>query len=294
MMSGTLEKSLRTGDHDPRTKAGGGRPEGFTLVEVSIIVMVLAVLSAILLPQIGVFLRDARMARAREDVAAIGVAMMQMLKDTGESAFYCDGQVVGRTPPRTSTARGTHSIGLLIGDGDTPDAGFGREWTVPLGEEVPTPSTDFAGLSIPAGIVDTFANQLVQNNPAGASGAGTGLPWRRYRTPADMRSGDPSAGVPGGLQFDPTSGHGFNSEFAWRGPYLDAIRPDPWGNRYMANTLWLALPQGRGSGAAGFMRSVVVLSAGPDEEIDTPFGSVGGFVHGDDDIAYPVAYGSLR
>ena len=38
----------------------------------------------------------------------------------------------------------------------------------------------------------------------------------------------------------------------------------------------------------------MVLSAGPDEEFDTPFGSVGGFVLGDDDIAYPVSYGSLR
>ena len=52
------------------------RSAGFTLVEVSIIVMSLAILSAILLPQIGVFMRDARMVRAREDVAAIGVSIL--------------------------------------------------------------------------------------------------------------------------------------------------------------------------------------------------------------------------
>ena len=267
---------------------------GFTLVEVSIIVMALAILSSILLPQIGVFLRDARLARAREDIAAIGVSLMQMLKDTGESAFYCSGQEIWRTPPRVDTDSGTHPVGLLIGDGDTPDDD-GYDWTAPLGDQVPSDPTDFGGAWVPAGLVDTFANQLIQNNPADVDNSGgAGPDWHRYRTPADMISGDHSAGVPGGLQFDPIDGQGFNSEFGWRGPYLDAVRPDPWGNRYMANVLWLALPQGRGAESSGYIRAVVVLSAGPDEEIDTPFGTVGGFIGGDDDLAYPVSYGSLR
>ena len=99
-----------------------------------------------------------------------------------------------------------------------------------------------------------------------------------------MVSGDHSSGVSRGLLFDSSSGQGFNSGFAWRGPYMDAVRPDPWGNRYMANVAWFTVPQGGDS--VGFIRPIVVLSAGPDEEIDTPFGSVGGFVLGNDDIAY--------
>ena len=276
--------------------AGGARAHpdaGFTLVEVSIIVLALAILSSILLPQMGVFLRDARFARAREDVAAIGVAMMHMLKDTGESAFYVSGQAIWRTPPRVDH-HDILPVGLLIGDGDTPDVYIGWDWKTAVGDQVAGGTGDFGGTPMPPGMVDTFANQLIQNNPADLSGGGVGPDWHRYRTPSDMVSGDYSAGVPGGLVFDPGTGQGFNSEFAWRGPYLDGVRPDPWGNRYMSNVLWLSLPQGRGAQSSGFIRSVIVISAGPDEEIDTPFGSIGGFLLGDDDIAYPVAYGSLR
>jgi len=266
---------------------------GFTLVEVSIIVMSLAILSSILLPQIGVFLRDARFARAREDVAALGVAMMQLLKDTGESSFHADPQGNWRSPRRYTESAG-QPVGMLIGDGDTPD---GRDrfydWRAPLGSTVSNAGTDFARAWVSGGIVDTFANHLIQNNPADVNhDGGAGQSWERYRTPADMVGGDHSSGVPGGLQFDGAAGQGFNSEFAWRGPYLDAVRPDPWGNRYMANVLWLTMPQGVDS--SGFIRPVIVLSAGPDEEVDTQFDSVGGFVLGDDDIAYPVSYGSLR
>ena len=283
------------------TKLGQGRHQnhvgerGFTLVEVSIIVMALAILSAILLPQVGVFLRDARFARVREDVAVIGAAMMHMLKDTGESSFHSKpmGGSSWRSPERYSEGGDAPPIGLLIGDGDTPD---GRsefyEWREPLGSTVGDAGTDFPNVWLSGGIVDTFANHLIQNYPGDLADGGTGPDWKRYRTPADMVSGDHSSGVPGGLHFDGSSGQGFNSEFAWRGPYLDAARPDPWGNRYMANVAWLTVPQGGDS--VGFIRPVFVISAGPDEELDTPFGSVGGFVLGDDDIAFPVSYGSLR
>ncbi len=239
------------------------------------------------------FLRDARFARAREDVAAIGVSMMQMLKDTGESSFHASPQGNWRSPRRVSYNNG-EPVGLLIGDGDTPD-GDERfyDWRYALGETVTSSGTDFADAWVNEGLVDTFANHLIQNNPADVyHEGGTGQSWERYRTPADMATGDYSSGVPGGLQFDGASGQGFNSEFAWRGPYLDAVRPDPWGNRYMANVLFLTTPQGEDS--AGFIRPVIVLSAGPDEEVDTAFSSVGGFMLGDDDIAYPVSYGSLR
>jgi hypothetical protein len=52
---------------------------------------------------------------------------------------------------------------------------------------------------------------------------------------------------------------------SWRGAYLNGpLDPDPWGNRYMVNSLYL------GTGGAN-NNDVVVLSAGPDEEIDSPF-----------------------
>lgn len=286
----TLGDRIRIGS----SRDDGGGQLGFTLVEVSIIVMTLTILSAILLPQIGVFLRDARFARAREDVAAIGVSIMQLLKDTGESALYREPQGHWRSPRRIDASDSIQPVGLLIGDGDVPDGGSEHwDWRASLGQEVPRAGTDFGDVWVPEGIVDTFANHLIQNNPADTDmGGGTGASWERYRTPADMAAGDHSAGVPNGLTFDPIGGQGFNSEFAWRGPYLDAVRPDPWGNRYMANVLWFTMPQGGDS--SGFIRPVIVISAGPDEEIDTDFELVGGFVLADDDIAYPISYGSLR
>lgn len=275
-----------------RSELPGDRDRGFTLVEVAIIVMALSILSAILLPQIGGFLRDARYARAREDVGTLGVAMMQMLKDTGESSFYAEPQGNWRSPYRVSEGDG-EPVGLLIGDGDTPDGPEQWDWRAPFGDYVVSGGTDFGDQWLENGIVDSFANHLIQNDPSNFDTGGTvGPDWSRYRTPADMIDGDYSAGVPGGLVFDRAGGQGFNSEFAWRGPYLDAVRPDPWGNRYMSNVLWLAMPQG--SDGSGYMRTVIVVSAGPDEQIDTEFGLVGGFAVADDDIAYPVAYGSLR
>jgi len=60
----------------------------------------------------------------------------------------------------------------------------------------------------------------------------------------------------------------------WRGAYLTApTDPDPWGNRFAVNVEFLA----------GGNEDVVVMSAGPDEEIDSPY--IGdGLTTGDDDL----------
>lgn len=61
----------------------------------------------------------------------------------------------------------------------------------------------------------------------------------------------------------------------WRGAYIEApVDPDPWGNRYMVNAQYLA---------SGTAYNAVVLSAGPDEEVDSAWAQ-SGFTAGDDDI----------
>jgi len=61
----------------------------------------------------------------------------------------------------------------------------------------------------------------------------------------------------------------------WRGAYISApVDPDPWGNRYAVNVLHLRTTTSN---------DVFVMSAGPDEEIDTAF-TVDGATPGDDDI----------
>ena len=64
----------------------------------------------------------------------------------------------------------------------------------------------------------------------------------------------------------------------WRGAYINApVDPDPWGNRYAVNVAFLE--------PAGTADDVFVLSAGPDEEIDTEYQfTTGGARPGDDDI----------
>jgi type II secretory pathway pseudopilin PulG len=60
----------------------------------------------------------------------------------------------------------------------------------------------------------------------------------------------------------------------WRGAYLDGpVDPDPWGNRYAVNVGYLG-PN---------VEDVVVISAGPDEAVDTP-DTGNPLAEGDDDI----------
>lgn len=77
--------------------------------------------------------------------------------------------------------------------------------------------------------IDEFYNHLIENNPQGRN---------RWKYPE-------------------------NGELCWKGPYLQEINPDPWGNHYSCNVrgLW----ESRWSDVA-----VWVWSAGPDGEADTP------------------------
>ena len=77
--------------------------------------------------------------------------------------------------------------------------------------------------------------------------------------------------------------HPDNAYRDWQGPYISPVKPDPWGNRYMVNTIFMWTPY-------GLKQETVVISAGPDEEIDSKF-TVDGFVADDDDIIAIVTTG---
>lgn len=59
------------------------RQKGFTLVEAAIAIGVVAILSGIIIPLVIKNIRDARNARARNDIAVIAGAIAHQLKDTG-------------------------------------------------------------------------------------------------------------------------------------------------------------------------------------------------------------------
>lgn len=76
--------------------------------------------------------------------------------------------------------------------------------------------------------------------------------------------------TPGGGGAYTTGGGG-----PWRGAYITApIDPDPWGNRYAVNVNYFR---------TATSNDVFVLSAGPDEEVNTAF-TVNGVTPGGDDI----------
>jgi prepilin-type N-terminal cleavage/methylation domain-containing protein len=59
------------------------RAKGFTLVEVAVAIGVVAILSGIIIPLVLKSVRDARNARARNDIQVIVAAIASQLKDTG-------------------------------------------------------------------------------------------------------------------------------------------------------------------------------------------------------------------
>jgi prepilin-type N-terminal cleavage/methylation domain-containing protein len=197
---------------------GALRPQrGFSLVEATIVLAVIAVLTGAAAPSVSRTLAQGRLARAQTDVQAIRTAIHNVL--TEHTLFV----------PFTATgAFDGDAIEVLVSDGDIPFTAIGAtSWDDPV--------------SCCAGAVDVafLEAHLVNNTALGAAGA--------YSVAAG----------------------------AWRGAYINApVDPDPWGNRYAVNTEYLK---------STTTNDVFVLSAGPDEDIDTAF-TFNGARPGDDDI----------
>jgi len=253
---------------------------GWSLIELTIILIVLSILCAILAPVIGRFVRNARIIRCREDVQAIGCCMWMFMEDTGLPRFLQEG-----TPNRLAGAGGSRPI-LLAGNVVAMLVGDGH---IPLSNPLVIDSADWT-MPVDLGFVDYFENHIVRNMPGNN-------PFNAYLTPLDL---DKGVGGPlgGDWMFARRSSGGFNAEFAWRGPYITGpIDPDPWGNRYASNTIFLDPIVGGDpsvvhlQGFSGWTFDCVVLSAAADGEVDTNF-SFDGLTPGDDDILYTVSANS--
>jgi len=120
----------------------GSDDRGFTLLEITIILAVIAILGLILAPSIVNFLSQTRLARARNDVQVLADAVITFYDDNGFFPKYAD-------PSRSQQIR------LLVSPGDVGSAEAGAEpWTAT------TP-----------GSVDLISNHLINNRPMfGTSG----------------------------------------------------------------------------------------------------------------------------
>jgi type II secretory pathway pseudopilin PulG len=228
--------------------------KGFTLVEITIILLVLVILGAIFLPAAERFVDLARIARVREDIGAIAAVIELWKFDTCSRWFHVDGD--------SNAFTDGNRVDMLIGDGDTPPTSF-----------IPASNDDFWSESYGLGnFVDTISNHLALGDPF---------------FPTDNTAATSPYPVPNN-----------SSVYAcgFRGAYISTpISADPWGNRYMVNVAWLGAKGTRDFGVATQVLfnqfDVFVLSAGPDETVDTEFqpGStttpVGVVAQGDDQIA---------
>ncbi len=110
---------------------------GFTLLEITIILAVIAILGLILAPSILNFLNQSRLARAQSDVEALARAVTDFFQDTG---FF----------PQFADAERTRKIRLLVSGGAVGQARPGAEpW-----------------LEVSPGAIDLIANQLINNRPS--------------------------------------------------------------------------------------------------------------------------------
>lgn len=182
-----------------------------------------------------------------------------------------------------------YPVGLLVGGGDIPGSAIGAtEWQLPLGATFTAATGGYYALAATFG-VDTFDNQLIHQDPT----------WYRASAVAGGAFASAYAAFPYAARYG-TSGvtQLANPYYRWRGPYIaDAIIPDPWGNRYMANVFALHAPlprtYGVGYGVSGYSElynsAVVCYSAGPNETIETQFNQPWGWYTGGDDVTAVLA-----
>lgn len=174
-----------------------GEP-GFTLVEVTIILLVLVILGMIMLPQLGNFNRLARFVKVKEDLVVLCSSMKKMLDEVGENAFWGD-------PDTKSTP-----IGLLFTDGAAPPLAAGLtaatdvNWVLAsVGTSLsPQVTTDYPAQVTPAAgtfKADHFTNHFQTNDPLGGGG-------ERYRDVVDF-----------GLSM---------WALGWHGPYFNELPSD--------------------------------------------------------------------
>jgi len=95
------------------------KSNGFTLIELAVVLAVIAILAAVLTPLVTEYINQARETRAQADVRAIDPAILTYQRDTSRFPIYSD-----ITNANSDTAAGN----TLIGTGDDPTDGAG--WTL--------------------------------------------------------------------------------------------------------------------------------------------------------------------
>ena len=118
---------------------GAVRRDGFTLIELTVVLAVIVTLALVLTPSITNFINDSRIARTKTDTATLAAALTQFYKDNG---FWPQWTVANNGGPGLTTNR----VDLLVSDGNVPVVATPNLWTT--------------------GTTDAIADQLISNTPA--------------------------------------------------------------------------------------------------------------------------------
>ncbi len=228
--------------------------KGLSLIEVTIMLLVLMLLTSVLAPSIFDFVNDAQWVKVKEDCEAIAISVARLHRDVG-SRLYTGGGVA---------AYPGNKVDIIYSDGAAPivtavdaAAAFGavRNWY----------GTD-QGEPLDPVRMSSCSDQLITNTIGGV---------QIY----------PEPGNPLPVPFGPYFGQG------WRGAYLSPpCASDPWGHTYQVNTKWATMTFGAVAPGTTIPHcyDVFCVSAGKDGIISTPYGpavhpSAGGtFRMGDD------------
>jgi len=247
--------------------------KGMSLIEATIILMTLAILTAVLAPSINDYVEDARNVKAKEDVEAIGIGIARLIKDTGFAFMVEDATVTA-----LDRFKMANRADLAFGTGAIPSVQAGVDTGVPA---------DATALQAAVTWTDTIAettgkvalyNQLVANSPS-------------YPQPGTaLASANPPA--PGALG---------KFGLGYRGAYLNGvITPDPWGNRYACSTIFLGsgsdATAANGGSDVGWSSDAICVSAGRNGQIEvnfdnTPGGTSFSGTANDDVIVVITGYG---
>ena len=231
---------------------------GMSLIEATIILMTLAILTSVLAPSVGDYINDARQTKVVEDTTALGTAIVRMLRDTGKPFP----QVVVGTG--ATAYADENRVDLLISEGNAPSS-TAKGTVADAAAYFVISTLDIDDSVTTLGSIQNATAHLVTNtvSPTGYS---------QVSFPA---AGGPKPGL------------------GWRGGYLSgSTGPDPWGNRYHCATVWLnpssdSVTKGTGNDA-------FCASAGADGVVDTDIdGSQGGVAVSGDDYIY-VFQGNTR
>jgi type II secretory pathway pseudopilin PulG len=238
--------------------------EGMSLVEATIVLMVIFMLSAVLAPNVGDYIEDARHIKGKEDAEAIGVTIIRLQRDIGQCLKIDASDADGCDMANRVDILRTSGPDVVASDLGSSAVAF-------------TATNNITGNTInwdddqDAGVGDTMENQFVLNNPDYATPAET--------TPFGYTLSGPVAGL------------------GWRGAYITTpVGTDPWGKVYLSNTVFLVVANdavdgdGEGERRGGWSHDTIVVSAGPNNLFDTPFGGSANFgtERASDDIIYIV------